>query len=66
MVMFGPKMGTWMVKSESDPRWNKTGRGYGLISSGGPKEMQDWIKYCKENYGEPPKDAYSWFIYDCW
>ena len=34
--MFGPKIGTWMVHSKKDPRWNKSGRGYGLVTSGGP------------------------------
>lgn len=57
MGMFGPKMGTWTISSKIDPRWNKSGRGYGLVSCGGPQEMQDWIAKCKKEFGEPPEDA---------
>lgn len=62
--MFGPKMGTWWVKCKSDPRWNKSGRGKGFVSLGGPKEMWDWIERCKEKYGEPPNDAEMGFMKD--
>ncbi len=51
------RMGTWMVHSDSDPRWNKSGRGEGLVTSGGPQDMKNWIEECKKNYGEPPDDA---------
>jgi len=64
MSMFGPKMGTWWVKSKTDPRWNKTGRGYGLVTSGGPGELGEWIEECKEKYGEPPDDAEMGFMKD--
>lgn len=64
MSMFGPKMGTWEVHSEKDPRWNKLGRGYGLITSGGPIEIQEWIKECKEKYGDPPSDTTQSFWKD--
>jgi hypothetical protein len=64
MSMFGPKMGTWWVHSDKDPRWNKTGRGYGLVTSGGPSEMHDWIKFCKENYAPIPDDAEMGFEKD--
>ena len=57
MSMFGPKMGTWRVNSNRDKRWNKTGRGCGLVCTGGPEEMYDWIEKCKEKYGEPPEDC---------
>jgi hypothetical protein len=62
--MFGPKEGTWVVHSDIDPRWNKSGRGYGLVCTGGPDEMHDWIKECKDKYGEVPKDATMSFMKD--
>lgn len=57
MSIFGPKMGTWTVHSNTDKRWNKSGRAYGLVCSGGPQEMHDWIEKCKEKYGNPPEDC---------
>lgn len=62
--MFGPKMGTWSVHSEIDPRWNKSGRGYGLVTSGGPIKMQKWIKKCIKKFGEPPSDVTEGFWKD--
>ncbi len=62
--MFGPKMGTWTVYCESDPRWNKSGRAEGLCCEGGPPAMQDWIKLCTEQYGKPPADAAMSFYKD--
>lgn len=64
MGTFEPKMGSWWVSSKTDPRWNKSGRGYGLVSTGGPHEMHDWIDMCKEKYGEPPKDCECGFMKD--
>jgi len=64
MGMFGPKMGTWWVQSKKDSRWNKSGRGEGLVSSGGPKEMQDWIKECIEKFGNAPDDVEYGFMKD--
>jgi len=64
MSIFGPKMGTWTVHSEQDSRWNKSGRGYGLVTSGGPGEMGAWIKECKKKYGTPPNDATMSFFKD--
>lgn len=62
--MFGPKMGTWYVHSDKDPRWNKTGRACGLVCDGGPQDMKDWIKECREKYGDPPDDAVEGFYKD--
>jgi len=59
--MFGPKLGGWYVHSDSDPRWNKSGEGYGLVCTGGPDEMQQWIDECTKKYGEPPEDAVKGF-----
>jgi len=64
MGMFGPKMGTWSVHSDKDPRWNKSGRGSGLATSGGPPEMGEWIRECTEKYGSPPEDTTEAFWKD--
>ena len=64
MSMFGPKMGSWEVHSDIDPRWNKSGRAIGYAMGGGPIEMQEWIKQCTENYGLPPDDATEEFWKD--
>lgn len=64
MSMFGPKMGTWWVRSKTDPRWNKDGRGLGLVSSGGPGELHDWIEQCQKEFGDPPADAEMGFMKD--
>lgn len=57
-------MGSWGFESKKDPRWNKKGIGFGSVSTGGPKEMEIWIKECKEKYGEPPDDLEQWFYKD--
>lgn len=62
--MFGPKMGTWWVRSKSDPRWDKDGRGYGLVTSGGPSEVNIWIKSCEKQYGDRPSDLTMGFMKD--
>jgi hypothetical protein len=64
MSMFGPKMGTWAIHSDKDPRWNNSGRAEGLVCEGGPKGMQDWIEECRTKYGEPPADAIQSFWKD--
>jgi hypothetical protein len=64
MGMFSAKMGTWYVESKSDPRWDKSGRGYGLVSTGGPGEASDWLDYCRKQFGEPPKDTTMGFFKD--
>lgn len=62
--MFEPRMGTWGVQSEVDPRWNKSGRAEGLVCCGGPNEIQTWIEECKAKYGDPPKDLTTSFLKD--
>lgn len=64
MGMFGPKMGTWYVQSKIDPRWNNTGRGYGLVTTGGPSEMSTWLEDCRKKYGSPPIDITVGFMKD--
>lgn len=56
MGMFGPKLGTWETYSVENKKWNKSGRGYGLVTMGGTQEMKDWIEKCNKKYGQPPKD----------
>jgi hypothetical protein len=62
--MFGPKMGSWSVHSDIDPRWNKEGRAKGLVCMGGPQELRDWIEECKKKYGKAPDDATMTFMKD--
>ena len=64
MGMFGPRMGSWSIHSNLDPRWNKSGRAKGLCVLGGPQEMRDWIEGCKKKYGKPPEDATESFMKD--
>ena len=63
-TMFGTKMGTWAIRSNTDSRWNNSGRSTGLVVYDGPTEMKDWIKSCKEKYGKPPEDLTWSFIKD--
>lgn len=62
--MFGPKMGSWYVSSKLDPRWNSNGRGYGLVSMGGPQDAHTWVELCKKKYGELPADLEMGFMKD--
>ena len=62
--MFGPKIGSWGLSSKSDPRWNASGRGYGLVSTGGPSEIKEKIEELTKKYGEPPEDLTSSFMKD--
>lgn len=63
MSIFGPKMGTWTVYSDKDPRWNKSGRACGFAIGGTP-EMEEWIDQCIEKYGDPPDDVKQSFWKD--
>jgi len=58
------KMGTWSVHSVSDPRWNRSARGAGLVCQGGPQQMKDWISQCRAKYGDPPADTIMEFMKD--
>lgn len=64
MIIGRPRMGSWWVRSKKDPRWNADGRGYGLVTGGGPQEMQDWIEECRKKYGDPPDDCEHGFMKD--
>jgi len=60
-VMFGPKPGSWTVSSESDPRWNGSGRTEAMLFSAGlPQEVKDYIAEKTEELGDPPDDL-EWF-----
>ena len=64
-MLFGPKMGTWSVHSDIDPRWNKTGRSEGLICTGGPADMRAWIDECYKRFGPKcPADCTYSFMKD--
>lgn len=62
--MVGPKLGTWWVTSKIDTRWCKNGRGYGLITCGGPGEIGAWLTYCDEQFGKRPEDLSCGFMKD--
>ena len=44
MSMFGPKMGTYCLHSNSDSRFNYTWREAGLVCMGTPEFVFDWVK----------------------
>lgn len=56
MSMFGPKEGSWWVRSEKDPRWNFSGRGYILFTSGPPEEVNKRLEELEKLYGPQPDD----------
>ena len=43
MSMFGPKMGTYCLHSNSDSRFNYTWREAGLVCMGTPDFVSNWI-----------------------
>ena len=55
MGMFGPKPGTWWLRSESDSRWNASGH----TAVGGfamPEEAKAELDRLEKQYGTPPSD----------
>jgi len=54
MGMFGPREGSWWLRSDTDPRWNSNGRGY--VGGFQCAEASQEIERLKELYGDPPKD----------
>ena len=57
MSMFGGSSGGWALSSESDPRWNCSGKAKCLMFSAGlPEECEKKIAELEEKYGEKPKD----------
>ena len=62
--MFGPREGSWWLKSQSDPRFNLNGRGYvgGLVV---PPDAQKALDELAERLGEsPPKDLEFGYMKD--
>ena len=56
MGNFGTVLGKWWMRSESDPRWNKEGRGEvgGLVYI--PPAIDRTIKNLSKLFGNPPED----------
>lgn len=56
--------GSWWVTSETDPRWNCSGRGFvgGLMCPGNAKDEIDRIK--EELGEEPPEDLSFGYMKD--
>jgi len=47
--------GTWWIRSESDPRWNTSGRAdVGLFTK--PSQLEERMKTLQQKLGEPPSD----------
>lgn len=60
-----PRDGTWYISSESDPRWNNSGRDFWDCFSGLCPEAERWIEKTKELIGEdPPGDLMYGFYKD--
>ncbi|HEY4497079.1 MAG TPA: hypothetical protein VI432_02940 [Candidatus Paceibacterota bacterium] len=55
MGMFGPREGSWWLRSKKDPRWNTDGRAYvgGFLM---PEACRSKIDELKLRFGEPPED----------
>lgn len=63
LSIFGPKPGTWSLDSESDPRWNCSGRCCSLCCLGIPKEAKEALETLKKQlHKDPPEDLY-WSFY---
>ena len=56
--------GVWSVSSETDPRWNYSGRGVGFILGKASEPLVAWVNTCRKLYGEPPDDCTSTFTKD--
>lgn len=58
------KPGTWWIKSESDPRWDASGKSSAVGGFTHPREVTEHIEKVKKRLGEPPKDLeYGYFKY---
>jgi hypothetical protein len=56
MTGLGSVLGKWWIRSESDPRWNREGRGEvgGLYKR--PPAVDRTIKLLRQELGDPPND----------
>ena len=57
------QMGSWWVKSQSDPRWNKTGRGK-VGSFMIPSGAEARINKCEKEFGVKPEDLEYGYMKD--
>ena len=55
MLKFGGE-GTWHLSSEKDSRWNCSGRGLIVASSGYAEGANEKIELLKKAYGKQPDD----------
>lgn len=55
MSMFGPREGSWDICSESDPRWNASGRAM-VGGFNKPNEADQAIRDKEKILGKPPED----------
>jgi hypothetical protein len=57
MSMFGPKPGSWWLRSKSDPRWDADGRESFLVTAGPVSSAIDFVERKKAELGiDPPDD----------
>lgn len=50
-----PKEISWAVSSKKDPRWNNSGKCYGMIIMQA-HDARRHVKKCKKKYGKQPND----------
>lgn len=56
-VLKHPDEGDWSVHSDFDPRWNMAGHKPDPDAEVPELGMGQWVRECKEKYGDPPKDC---------
>jgi hypothetical protein len=63
MSMFGSRCGTWWLSSESDSRWNRSGKAdVGGFAMG--LDARKVLEELKSLYGEPPDDLEHGYMKD--
>jgi len=62
MTEFGTVLGQWWLRSASDPRWNKEGRGEVGGINAIPPVIRRVISQLEAELGPPPKDLeWEWW-----
>jgi len=61
---FEPRLGTWILYSQMDERWNCSGRAVNHSSFVIPKEAEQMFWELKSNIGEPPDDLEWGYVAD--
>jgi hypothetical protein len=56
MTGLGSVLGKWWIRSKSDPRWDREGRGEGGGLYKRPPAVDRTIKNLSKTLGEPPND----------